>query len=92
MAKYCIVCGCVIRGRARKYCEDCKRKEHLEQMHKYYVDNTSNWQYGGKYWNSQSFGKCGTGSLGEHANKNFDEEIKKVHKEMLNLGLRKPIN
>lgn len=90
MAKLC-KCGKPIYGRARKYCPECKRKEHLEQMHKYYVDNTSKWQYGGSYWNNQSYGKCGTGSLGEHSIKDHDEELKKIEKEMINLGLRKPI-
>jgi hypothetical protein len=49
MVKYCTICGKPIYGRARKYCPKCKRSEHIEQMHKYYVDNTSRWMYDGKY-------------------------------------------
>ena len=89
MAKFCKICGCVIYGKARKYCDTCKREVHLNQMHDFYCRNTKDWQYMGKYWSQQSFGKCGTGSLGEHASNDHDKELKKVEKEMLNLGLKK---
>ena len=90
MAKFCIVCGKPIFGRARKYCEKCKKSEHLEQMHKYYVDNTKRWQYGGEYWDQQRHNKFGTGSLGAHAIvDDWNEEEKRVKKELLNLRLRK---
>ena len=89
MGKICQQCGKPIYGKARKYCEKCKRKIHLEQMNKYYIDNTKNWQYNGKYWAKQAEGRCGTGSLGEHANTiNWKKEYTQIHKEMQNLGLR----
>ena len=92
MAKFCKICGIPIYGRARKYCLKCKKSEHLEQMHKYYIDNTSRWQYGGNYYKNRNPNQLmGTSGLGEHAIKNHDIELKKVEKEMMNLGLRKPI-
>jgi len=91
MAKYCEICGDPIYGRARKYCPECKKSEHLEQMHKYYIDNTSRWQYGGDYYDQQKHNKFGTGGLGAHALKDHDDELKKIEKEMINIGLRKPI-
>lgn len=91
MAKLCKVCGNPIYGKARYYCAKCKRIAHLEQMHSYYCKHTSRWMYSGRYWNNQSFGKCGTGSLGEHSLKDHNQELIKVENEMINLGLRKPI-
>lgn len=92
MAKYCKICGDPIYGRARKYCPNCKRKEHLEMMHKYYIDHTSRWQYDGEYYkNRRGVQLCGTGGLGNKMDEDFDEELKKIEKEMMNLGLKKPI-
>ena len=88
IAKFCKRCGKPIYGKARKWCPNCKRENHLEQMHQNYIDNTKNWQFGGKYYEKQSFGKCGTGSLGEHSTLNWNLEMKKIEKEKLNLGLQ----
>ena len=90
MGKLCQQCGKPIFGRARKYCEKCKREIHLEQMHKYYVDNTSFYQYNGKYWNNRKGVQlCGTAGLGEHANtKDWEKEYELIQKEMINLKLR----
>ena len=90
MAKLCSICKKPIYGRARKYCPDCKRKEHLEQMHKYYVDNTSRWQYNGEYWNNRNPNQLmgSSASLGEHRNKNFEKEQIQITKELRNLQLR----
>jgi hypothetical protein len=91
MVKYCTICNKIIYGRARKYCQECKKKEHLEQMHKYYIKNTSRWQYNGKYWNRRrGVQLCGTGGLGPKSTLNWDEEQKKIEKELINLKLRKP--
>ena len=90
IAKFCCVCNCAIYGNARKYCEDCKRKEHLEQMAKYYRENTARWQYDGDYYKRRrGVQLCGTGGLGSHSTFDWDLEMKKVKKEKLNLGLDK---
>ena len=89
MGKICQQCGKPIYGKARKYCETCKKEIHLNQMSDYYKKNTKEWMFGGKYWVQQSEAKCGTGSLGEHANtNNWKKEYTQIHKEMQNLGLR----
>lgn len=91
MAKFC-KCGKPIYSRARKYCPECKRKEHLEQMAKYYRDHQSRWQMNGIYFkNRKGVQLVGTGSLGGKSTLDWDIEIEKIQKEMLNLQLRKPI-
>lgn len=92
MVKYCTICGIPIYGRARKYCPECKRKVYLNQMNDYYIEHTNRYQYGGVYYkNRKGIQLCGTGSLGNKMAENFDKELETVEKEMLNLGLRKPI-
>lgn len=87
--KICVICGKPIMGKARKYCPDCKNREHLEQMSQYYKDHTKEWMIGGKYWDQQMQGRCGTGSLGEHAfTTNWDKEAAAIQKELQNLQLR----
>lgn len=87
MAKLC-KCGKPIYGRARKYCPECKRKEHLEQMAKYYRDNQKRWMQGGLYWDQQRHNKFGTGGLGSHKLDDSDKEYEQIQKEFKNLGLR----
>ena len=86
--KLCVICGNPIVGKARKYCEKCKRDEHISQMRQYYIINMSRWQQNGLYWDQQRHNKFGTGALGEKRIKNFDAEIKAIQKELMNLGLR----
>lgn len=87
--KRCIICQCEISPKARKYCPECKRKEHLEQMHKFYVKNTHKWQFGGQYWDNRNPQQLlGTGGLGQHKSKNEKTEYTKIQKEMELLGLR----
>ena len=87
--KRCIICKKEIFGRARKYCPDCKRKEHLEQMHQNYINNTAKWQFGGEYWDNRNPQQLlGTGGLGSHKSTNHTTEMKKIHIEMEQLGLR----
>ena len=58
-------------------------------MHKYYVDNTSRWQYGGDYWdNRKGVQLCGTGGLGAKSTLNWNIELEKIEKEMRQLRLR----
>ena len=79
-------------GRARKYCPDCKRNIHLSQMNQYYIDHTNRYQYGGIYYkNRKGIQLVGTGGLGSKSTLDWNEEFKKVKKELLNLGLKKPI-
>lgn len=90
MAKFCIVCGKPIFGRARKYCLKCKRDVHLSQMNDYYIAHTNRYQYNGIYYkNRRGLQLVGTGGLGNKMDDDFDEELKKIEKELLNLGLRK---
>lgn len=88
MAKLCCICGEPLRGKARKYCDTCKRNEHLEQMATYYRKHQKRWMQNGRYWEQQRHNKFGTGSLGSHRLKNYDEELDKIEKELQNLGLR----
>ena len=88
MAKFCIICGNVIYDKARKYCPNCKRKEHLEQMAKYYRNHQDRWMLNGLYWDQQRHNKFGTGNLGAHRLKNFKKEQKQIEKELQFLNLR----
>jgi hypothetical protein len=53
MVKYCIICGDPIMGKSRKYCPDCKKSEHLEQMAKYYRDHQNRWMMNGIYFKNR---------------------------------------
>lgn len=88
MTKFCKVCGKPIYGRSRKYCPDCKRKVHLNQMNDYYRDHQKRWMQGGLYWDQQRFNQLGTAGLGEHKVDDPDKELEKIEKELQNLGLR----
>ena len=88
MAKLCVKCGIPIYGKSRKYCPECKKLVHLNQMNDYYTKHTERWQYNGLYWDQQSAGKCGTGSLGAKALDDPEKEYKQIQKELKNLGLR----
>ena len=88
MAKFCIICDNVIFGKARKYCPNCKRKEHLEQMANYYHEHQKRWQYGGLYYEQQCHNKFGTGSLGAHKLDDEKKEYEQIQNELRGLGLR----
>lgn len=58
-------------------------------MHKYYIDHTARWMYGGKYFeNRRGIQLCGTGSLGSKSSLNWDIETEQIQKEMELLNLR----
>ena len=87
--KRCIICQKEILDRSWKYCPECKKKEHLEQMHQNYVKNTHKWQFDGEYWNNRNPQQLlGTGGLGGHKSNNHTTEMRKIQSEMQQLGLR----
>lgn len=88
MGKLCKICNKPIYGRARKYCPDCKRKIHLNQMTDYYKNHQDRWQYNGLYWIQQSHNKFGTGNLGSHKLNDEKKEYEQIYKELQSLGLR----
>ena len=88
IAKYCKICRTPIYGKSRKYCPDCKRKVHLNQMSDYYHKFQKRWQFGGLYFEQQCHNKIGSGSLGSHKLDDPEKEYKQIYKELQNLGLR----
>ena len=87
--KLCIICGEPIVGKARKYCKKCKRDEHLEQMHQYYIINQNKWQENGIYFkNRKGIQLVGTGSLGSKSTLDWKKEFEAIQCEMRNLQLR----
>jgi hypothetical protein len=87
IAKICQKCKCPIYGKARKWCPDCARKQHLNQMSDYYCKNTSRWQFGGRYFENQNQDKIGSGSLGSHKLDDPIKEAEQIFKELQNVIL-----